>query len=77
MSIGNKMEVKESQQGRDEHCTGSTVAEPDIEYYQDPDRAENDATIPGSGPDMTQDLLEVGTSCSDEVFNMDPILKIE
>lgn len=47
------------------------------ENYQDPDRSENDATIPGSGPDITQDLLEVGTSCSDEVFNMDPILKVE
>lgn len=47
------------------------------ENYQDPDRADNDATTPGFGPDSTLDLLEVGTSFSDEVFNMDPILKIE
>jgi hypothetical protein len=47
------------------------------ENYQDPDRADDDATTPGFGPDSTQDLLGVGASLSDEVPNIDSILKIE
>jgi hypothetical protein len=47
------------------------------ENYQDLHGAEVDIAIPDVRGDIAGDLLGVGTSCSDEVLNTNPILKIK
>ncbi|KAF5000109.1 hypothetical protein F66182_16257 [Fusarium sp. NRRL 66182] len=76
MSIEDKKEVRKSQKS-DGRRTESTVAEPDTGDYQNSDFAEHYVTTPGFGGDMNRDLLQVGASCSNEVLNTDPTLRIK
>ncbi|RAO74176.1 uncharacterized protein BHQ10_010188 [Talaromyces amestolkiae] len=75
MSTENKKELKKSHKSGDDSDSKSTTAQPDIEDYQDPGRAEHHVTTPGSGADITHDLLQVGASFPDEEVNIDLISK--
>ncbi|RAO74177.1 uncharacterized protein BHQ10_010189 [Talaromyces amestolkiae] len=77
MSVDNKKEVEKSQQSSDEHCTGSTLAEPDTTIYQNLLHDEHNATIPGWEADATQGFSQIGAIFTDEKSTIDLNLEIE